>query len=402
MEITDGPVGLVVAGAGARGAYEAGAIAALLPVLESRGQRPRVLVGTSAGSINVTLLAALADESAEAAGEQLVAFWEGLTTRDVWRPLARSGPVTVARYLAELVGLPKPSLTSLLDTSPLRALAEQLAPMVLRANRNVAAGLVDAVGVVATDVYRGRTAVFCDLAPGVALPGSDEGRALDYIAGPIIPEHVLASSAIPLAFPAVEIPHGSSGATRWYGDGGVRLNAPLKPALELGATSLVVVATHPADAAASDLAVVPTSEPELDDHVVHLLDVVLVDRMVEDLRTLRTVNKIVSARDGGGDGTAEAAGYVEVPNLFVGPARREALGELAVEVFAALGAKERLLPTSAAAELGLLRRLMASTDGPRSGDLLSYLFFHPRFSAAAAEHGWVDARQALQEQAVVG
>ena len=398
MQATDGPVGLVVAGAGARGAYEAGAIAALLPVLEERGQRPRVLVGTSAGSINVTLLAALADEPAHAAGEQIVAFWEGLTTRDVWRPLARSAPATVVRYLAELVGLPRPSLTSLLDTAPLRATAEQLAPMVERANRNIEAGLVDAVGVVATDVYRGRTAVFCGLAPGVALPASDEGRALDYLGGPLLAEHVMASSAIPLAFPAVEVPYGAAGATRWYGDGGVRLNAPLKPALDLGATSLVVVATHPADGTASDLTTVPATEPELDDHVVHLLDVVLVDRMVEDLRTLRTVNKLVRAADGG---PGDACGYVEVPNLFVGPARREELGELALDVFAGLGAKERLSPTSAAAELGLLRRLLASTDGPRSGDLLSYLFFHPGFSAAAAERGYVDARQALQAEAPV-
>jgi NTE family protein len=42
-----GTVGLVLAGGGARGAYEVGALSVLLPTLARRGQRPRILVGTS-------------------------------------------------------------------------------------------------------------------------------------------------------------------------------------------------------------------------------------------------------------------------------------------------------------------------------------------------------------------
>mgnify|MGYP000467616313 CR=1 FL=1 len=46
-------------------------------------------------------------------------------------------------------------------------------------------------------------------------------RALDV-------DHVMASAALPLVFPAVELDGG------WFGDGGIRLAAPLSPVLHLG------------------------------------------------------------------------------------------------------------------------------------------------------------------------
>jgi NTE family protein len=385
--------GIVIAGAGARGAYEAGAIAGLLPALERDGSRPTIHVGTSAGAINVVLVAAYADEPAEVAAAALTAFWRDLRCHDIWRPLLRSVPGTFARYSAEFLGLPRPRLISLLDTAPLAATAQRWQAVVDRAHDNVRAGIVRALAVAATDVYRGRTVVFVDLADGEELPPTDGRRSIDYVRTPLSIAHVLASAAIPVAFPAIALPHPAG--QRWYSDGGVRLNTPLKPAIALGARRLVVVATHPQVPVDPDELAPDDRQPEVDDQVVNILDTVLVDRMVEDLKTLSTVNRALRQGESTADEPASDPGsrrrLREVPFLFVGPARRDALGVLAGEVFARLPLRERLRPKSCAADLGLLRRLLASGEGPRADDPLSYLFFHPAFADAAIEAGAHDA-----------
>src|ERR1700756_2932766 len=81
-----GPVALILAGGGARGAYEAGALSVLLPVLEQRGELPRIVIGTSVGALNAAFIAAnvhrpMADLSARA-----VETWEATN----WHSVARS------------------------------------------------------------------------------------------------------------------------------------------------------------------------------------------------------------------------------------------------------------------------------------------------------------------------
>ena len=48
----------------------------------------------------------------------------------------------------------------------------------------------------------------------------------------------MASAALPFFFPAVEV----DGA--WYGDGGIRLTAPLSPAVHLGARRIIAISTR--------------------------------------------------------------------------------------------------------------------------------------------------------------
>jgi NTE family protein len=96
------------------------------------------------------------------------------------------------------------------------------------------AGLLSAMSISTTHVASGRTVVFVQREQGGAPRwGGDPTMVVK--PATIRADHVLASAAVPLLFPAVEI-DGT-----FYCDGGLRQNVPLSPARRLGADSLVVI-----------------------------------------------------------------------------------------------------------------------------------------------------------------
>jgi NTE family protein len=357
-------VAVVAAGAGARGAFEAGALSVLVPWLAERGMGPTVFVGTSAGAINAALLAANAHLEPAAAASALLEFWRGLGVRKVYRSPLVSAPGTLATYLGQLIG--HSHVVSLLDTSPMLTFAEQVfEPLEPALRANIESGRVQALALVATDRAQ-RTTVFTDNAPHVPVPNGNPGRAIDYRATEVTFRHVLASSAIPVLFRPVEI----DGA--YYTDGGVRLNTPIAPAVALGATHVAVVATHP-ETYPDALPEQPQSQPpDAVDSMVAVLGSVLADRMVEDLHTFDKLNRI-----------ADGKRVRRIPRLFVGPSARDEIGELATKVY-----EDRHSGRRAAAELDF--RALHSLIGARetgSGDLLSYVYFDPAFAEEAIQLG---------------
>ena len=106
---------------------------------------------------------------------------------------------------------------------------------------NIEAGWLDSAAVVASSALTGRSVVFH---AGLPSPPADNRRGIDYVATALAEEHVLASAAIPAVFPAVHVERPRA-ARGWYFDGGIHLNTPIKPALELGAERVVVVAVSP-------------------------------------------------------------------------------------------------------------------------------------------------------------
>ena len=110
----------MLAGGGARGAYEAGALAALAPALAKRGQTPDIIVGTSIGALNGSFLAARAHEPLEVAAAAALKMWRELGWCDALRPLV--SPSELGRLLgagAMFAKLPGADVSGLLDPSPL-------------------------------------------------------------------------------------------------------------------------------------------------------------------------------------------------------------------------------------------------------------------------------------------
>ncbi|MGZ4612271.1 MAG: patatin-like phospholipase family protein, partial [Kineosporiaceae bacterium] len=367
-----------------RGAYEMGALSVLLPWLRRRGQSPRIVVGTSAGAMNAVLVASTADlDDPVAAGQIGLDVWRGLGRSDVFRPVELSAPWALGRYLLGVAGI-GPGLPSLLDVAPLRATVEgfgrwpQLSASI--------GDRLDAVAVIATAAGDGRAAARTDVfvqSSSADLPPDDDERGLRYVRTTLRADHVLASAAIPVAFPPVRVDE-PSGPGGWYLDDGVRLNAPIKPALELGADRLVVVATHPLEPEAGDGVSPPDAgdqpPPDVFSASAAVLTAALVGRMVDDVRSLRRVNRLVA--------TGGEAGYRYVPSLFVGPSRDSSIADAAREVLATRYA------TLLGGDYFWLNRLVGGSSQAHS-ELLSFLLFDRMFVDLLIELGRADAAAAV-------
>lgn len=383
-------VGMVLAGGGARGAYEAGALSVLLPSLELSGHRPSMLFGTSVGAVNAAFLAGDAHLDATAAGAALLERWREATKSQVLRPiLLQQVPLAALRYAGELLSVPGVRLPSLLDPKPL---AGNLARWVNwnELHRNVDEGRVDVLSIVATAARTGRSVAFCEGQPASIAHRS---HVIDYAPARIGVDHVRASAAIPILFPPVRVedPPETRG---WYFDGGTRLNTPIKPALDLGADRLVVIATdsiaEPSDRAGRH----ECEPPDLGDGVLHLLKGTLVDPLVEDLRRLGNVNASYTEKAPGARRDRKARGkdpYRLVPYTFVAPARPGEIGEVATEVMRSRYGGVRSLRSP---DFPLLSRLLGH-EGPSHGELLSYLLFDGDFIDELLEMGRRDARRCL-------
>jgi NTE family protein len=378
-------VAVVLAGGGARGAYEMGALSALLPALEQRGERPTVIVGTSVGAINAAYLGASAAEPLEPALQQGRELWTGIGFHDVLAPLlSRSELVRALGSVGQFLGVPGARLPSLLDPSPLaRTLKSRI--RIARVRTNVASGALRAVAVVATSAHSGGSVVFHD---GGGRIAEDRERAIGYVRARIGLEHVRASAAMPGVFPAVRVssPRAAAG---WYYDGGTRLNTPIKPALALGAGRVVVIALNSLRSAGA------RGRPQALDGASQLAQAILVDPLVHDVQTLATVNTIVRSRPPqAGARRPRGRAHRLVPYMLIAPERPQEIGAIAARVFRAH--YSGLIDAAGAPSIALLGRAMGAGESPARGELFSYLFFAREFAAALMERGRADAERWLR------
>lgn len=389
-------VAVVLTGAAARGAFQAGALARLLPALADQGHRPTILLGTSAGAINAALYGSFAHLPVEQAASQLLEIWRSMDSNNVIRPPALSLLGDGLRFVpGALFGIGH-GIVSLFDTAPLQRTAQRVLDSEQIA-RNVAAGVIDAVGVAATrvpptdttardgqwHVANAHSVLFLDTTLD-ATAVTDPARALWVAPGPVTAEQVLASSAIPVAFPPikVETPEPFEG---WYLDGGIRLNAPLRPAPVLGADHLVVISAH-STAYPEVLPVGVGEQPDVLDAAALTLQSVLADRVIEDLNEIRTRNRWLAQ---GADLATTAGRPLHTINLLEVSPEPGILAELASDVLES----KRFDPRA----IFLRNTLRGLGDGPGEMELLSYAYFESDYFGAQIQVGIEAAEKALAE-----
>lgn len=355
-------IGLVLSGGGSRGAYQAGVLKAAGEIAAGAGiEWPfQIITGLSAGALNCAHLSASVDDL-EVASSGLSDVWAELTADRVFRTDAASFTSIGARWLAGVASggfarSKKPD--ALVDTTPLRDLiASRLDPGII--DDNINKGRLYAACVSATEYATSRGVSFVHGHPEIHMWRKVRSIAL---AQRFRAEHIMASSAIPLLFPAIKI------GQRHYGDGCLRNLTPLLPAIELGASRIFVISVR--RETQLDEAPRPGCEGASAGRVLSvILNAVLMDGLESDLDYLTRINRIVNEVD------SEESRYRQIPFLMIRPSKDIAL--IAMEHAKAMPPLVRFLTRG----LGPLSQ---------SAELISYLLFHPDFCRALINLGYSD------------
>lgn len=370
---SSGDIAVMLTGGGARAAYQVGllkGIARHFPHV-----RFRIVTGVSAGAINAIYLAARPGTLMEKA-RNLDRMWcelncESIYTFD-WRMFIPFHSA-LASISPKKWKWTRSRPHALVDTTPLRnlmcrVLEAKPGQAIPGIDENIRTGELRALALMTLDYSTGQTVRWV------------QGRNLDTYEGPhrrveqthFTIEHVLASSALPFVFPAAQI------GDAWHGDGGIRLAAPLSPAVHLGARRIIAMSTgyQGTDEEASKRVV--TGYPPAAQILGQMVNAVFLDVIEEDVARMERMNELLRKT-----APAERDGLKPIELLVLRPSMD--LGKLA-------GDYEKNLPMN----LKLLVRALGGKE-TESPDFMSLLMFDPTYTRRLIELGEADVASRLAE-----
>ena len=289
--------GLVLSGGGARAAYQVGVLRAISRLRREAGAGDRgnpfgVICGTSAGAINATALACNADFFDDAVAG-LCEVWESFHAGRVYRADSIGMVRTGAQWLTMLsIGWVlarwrRARPRSLLDNQPLSELLRLAVPL-RRLRPLMRRGHLRALAITASSYSSGEHLTFYQSETPIA-PWSRTQRVA--VATEIGIPHLMASSAIPFVFPAVELER--EGRREWCGDGSMRQTAPISPAIHLGAERVLVIGAgrmqEPVGRAPDN-----TGYPSIAQIAGHTLSSIFLDALAVDVERLQRINRTLA------------------------------------------------------------------------------------------------------------
>ncbi|MFZ5653572.1 MAG: patatin-like phospholipase family protein [Pseudomonadota bacterium] len=356
---------LVLSGGGARAAYQVGILHALAQLLPAGTHNPfPIICGTSAGAINALSIASHPGPLRQRVAS-LLRVWRSLRPDQVYRTDAVGVLRNSAGLAASLVwgGYVPCKTVALLDNAPLRRLLERHIRF-RHIDEALAGGELDAVCVTAMHYGSGQSVSFFQ---GRQEPWTRNRRRGER-AGLSI-DHLLASAAIPLLFPAVRI--GDS----YYGDGALRQLRPLSPALRLGADRLFVigVSDNPLHRPRELPARHPPSVGEI---LGHMLNSAFIDSIEGEIEGLETINQLT--RELAVPVVRDGMPLRPIETLCISPS--QPLDRIAADHIHELPRSLRLF----------LRSIGATAEGG-GASAASYLLFEPGFCRRLIALGHADA-----------
>lgn len=276
-------IALLLSGGGARAAYQVGVIKAISTWYPRLHKSPfSIYCGTSAGALNATSLACHSS-CFQLGVKKLSWLWSNLRTRDVFHStfetmLCHLGRQSFTRMQAQYHHAPP---FGLLNTRPLRNLLNKVINY-RKIEHQILSGHLHGLAVTASNYQTSKSVTFFQGQPEIE-PWT-YSRSIG-IHSQITTEHLLASSAIPIVFPASQIGHS------YYGDGSVHQIAPLRPALNIGADKILIIDLAPKlQPIGSGL----SPAPGLATLGGHLMDAIFADTLSADLEHLERMNALVS------------------------------------------------------------------------------------------------------------
>ena len=366
---------LVLSGGGARAAYQVGVLRTL--ARECPGVVPDILTGVSAGGINAAFLATHQSPFDDKV-EQLAQMWAGLHIDHVFRVDLRDLASRTLRWGGRLMAGGQsllPPAKSFVDTDPLR----EMLTRELHAEGGLLGGIPKSLqdgwlrsfALTASSYTTGQSVTWVQTRADELIPTWERPQRRSETCA-IRVDHVMASAALPFFFPAIEVDGG------WYGDGGIRLTAPLSPAIHLGAKKILAVSTRYASTSKEADRPQIVGYPPPAQVAGVLFNAIFLDQLDGDALQLRQLNQLIDGQ------TEEKRHGLRHIDLFVVRPSQD-LGRLANEYEADLPRAFRFLTRG------------MGTRESRSNDILSLVMFLPDYVKRLIDMGENDARARLPE-----
>ena len=356
-------IGLVLPGGGARAAYQVGVLKAISELIPDSNPFS-IISGTSAGAINASLLASRSQSLKEAV-EVLSGVWCNFKTNKVYRTETTVMLKSIFQWLLTvssggvLVKNPK----SLLDNSPLRQLLEDTINLEGIKN-NIDKGNLDAFAITAASYSSKKSVTFFQ----------SEEDDIDWerflrvgVKTDILINHLMASIALPLIFPAVKINN------EYFGDGAMRQATPLSPAIRLGAEKLLIITT---DSKSPNNQLTDNQiYPSIGEVGGYMLDALFTGGLLSDLERLDRINQII---ENSGNNSVQTSNkkMKHLDYCVISPSKD--IKKIAKEHYKDVPYSVKLLMKG----LGLKNR--------EESELLSFLLFESSFTSSLIQLGFED------------